>query len=170
MQPEPDPATVQAELAIRKVLAGYCRGLDRMDEELARSTWHPDGTALYHGVYEGSGAGFVEWVWPVHQQFLGHSHQITNVFLQIDAPAGTAASESYVTVCLRLPDGEGGLVDMVTRGRYVDTWSRRDGRWAIDHRVYVSDLSNQHPVAAGDGQDSLQGARDRSDPSYQALD
>ena len=36
------------------------------------------------------------------------------------------------------------------RGRYVDQWSYRDDRWAIDHRNYITDhsvtLSNSDPA------------------------
>ena len=48
---------------IYDVLCRYCRGLDRMDKEMAYAVWHEDGTALYHGMYEGTGRGFVDWVW-----------------------------------------------------------------------------------------------------------
>ena len=56
--------------------------------------------------------------------------------------ATRAISEAYVTVCLRNEVEPGHVVDIVGRGRYVDRWSRRDGRWAIDHRRYVDDLTN----------------------------
>jgi hypothetical protein len=39
-------------------------------------------------------------------------------------------------------DSHGDGVQSVARARYSDTWSRRDGRWAIDHRRLVIDMSN----------------------------
>ena len=101
----------------------------------------------------------------MHEGFAGHSHQITNVYIDIDGD--TAGSEAYVTVALR-QETDAGAVDAIVRGRYIDRWSRRDGRWAIDHRVYLNDLATAIPVPA-DEAGSLQGARDRTDPSYGVL-
>jgi hypothetical protein len=36
--------------------------------------------------------------------------------------AGRAASEAYVVTALRIPDGDE-LIDLVSRGRYLDVWS-----------------------------------------------
>ena len=84
--------------AIRDVLSRYCRGLDRMDRPLADTVWHPEGTALYEGIFEGTGAGFLDWVWEAHANMDRHSHQITNVLIELDGDRAT--SEAYVTVVL----------------------------------------------------------------------
>ena len=55
-----------AKDAIREQIYNYSRGLDRMDRQLARQVWHPDGTTNFVGIYEGTGAGFIDWVWEVH--------------------------------------------------------------------------------------------------------
>ena len=59
------------------------------------------------------------------------------------------------------------LLQMTVLSRYVDRWSCRDGRWAIDHRIAIIDMDEirevtpmKHPARA---------ARDRSDPSYTVL-
>ena len=65
----PSPDSLDALLdtqAIRDVLSRYCRGLDRMDRPMAESVWHEGGTADYVGIYEGTGHGFIEWVWKAH--------------------------------------------------------------------------------------------------------
>jgi len=55
-----------------------------------------------------------------------------------------------------------------SRRRYLDRWSRRAGRWAIDHRVWVLDFDEQdRPVTA---RPPGGGSRDRSDPSYALFD
>ena len=80
-------ALVQALLdkqSIRDVLSRYCRGLDRMDKQMAYAVWHPDGTAFYDGIFEGTGHGFVDWVWQAHAAMERHSHQITNVLIELD--------------------------------------------------------------------------------------
>ena len=81
--------------AIRDVLSRYCRGLDRMDRPLADTVWHPEGTALYEGIFEGTGAGFLDWVWEAHANMDRHSHQITNVLIELDGDRAT--SEAYVS-------------------------------------------------------------------------
>ncbi|MDE0115479.1 MAG: nuclear transport factor 2 family protein [bacterium] len=131
-----------AKQSITEVIYGYCRALDRMDKEAAYAVWHPDGTANYgEGIFKGTGRELVDWVWTAHAAMSAHSHQIANVLIQVDGDR--AVSEVYVTVALRtLPFGDGGdVADIYIRGRYVDQWSRRDGRWAINHRDYISDHS-----------------------------
>lgn len=155
--------------AIHDVLYRYCRSLDRMDRPMAESVWHPGATADYGTMYEGTGSGFLEWVWEAHSALEAHSHQITNVLVDVDVDGDRAVSESYVTVALwrRLPDG--GVVEIVGRGRYVDRWSCRDGRWAIDHRQFLSDMQHAVTLSAAQAQGGGDGRRDRSDPSYTAL-
>ena len=91
---------------IRARLARYCRGLDRMDKDMAYAVWHPDATATYYDMFEGSGHGFIDWVWKVHAGVERHSHQIANTLVNIDGDK--AVSEAYVTVCLwARPDQDG---------------------------------------------------------------
>ena len=160
-----------AKQAITDVIYTYCRALDRMDWDLAHTVWHADGTADYGaGMYQGTGAGFLEWVWQQHAAMMGHSHQITNVLIEVDGDR--AASEAYVTAALRLEqDANAQATEIVSRGRYVDTWSRRDGRWAIDHRRFVEDFTTTYAVTAMEPADAAlrSSRRDRDDPSYAAL-
>ncbi len=135
--------------AIRDVLSRYCRGLDRMDKEMANAVWHPGGTAFYDGIFEGTGHGFIDWVWQAHAAMERHSHQITNVLIEVDDDRAT--SESYVTVVLwTLPDEDGQQQELVGRGRYLDRWERRDGVWAIEHRIHLLDMSSAFPLQRAD--------------------
>ena len=153
-----------AKDAIREQIYNYARGLDRMDRELALRVWHPDGTADYIGAYEGTGAGFVDWVWPRHETMNAHSHQITNVLIEVDGD--TAVSESYVMASLHTQPTADSATTLLVRSRYADTWSQRDGRWAIDHRIAITDFRSASE-AAGPGEPT-EGRRDRTDPSYAA--
>jgi len=58
-------------------------------------------------------------------------------------------------------------MQVTVKGRYVDRWSRRDGRWAIDHRIYIQDFDEMHEVAATLTEGW--GRRDRQDSSYEVL-
>ena len=163
---QPELATLLAKQAIRDALSRYCRALDRMDKEMAYAVWHADGTADYEGIFEGTGHGFVDWVWEAHAGMSRHSHQITNVLTEVDGDR--AASEAYVTVLLWVDgDPEGPQTEIVARGRYLDRWSLRDGRWAIDHRVHLVDTQSVQEVAAGEVAPSS--ARDETDPSFQFI-
>ena len=152
--------------AIRDVLSRYCRGLDRMDKEMALSVWYPEGTADYQGIYEGTGHGFIEWVWGAHAAMERHSHQITNVLIELDGEQAT--SEAYVTVVLwTLPDSEGRQQELVGRGRYLDRWEKRGDGWAIMHRIHVLDMSSAFALDRADISDGSR--RDPSDPSFQFI-
>src|SRR5262245_65246648 len=92
-----------AKQAITEVIYTYCRALDRMDWDLAHTVWHADGTADYGAnMFQGTGAGFLEWVWTQHEGMMGHSHQITNVLVDVDIDGDRAASEAYVAAARRL--------------------------------------------------------------------
>ena len=153
-----------AKDAIREQIYNYARGLDRMDKDLAYQVWHPDGMADYIGTYEGTGAGFVDWVWPRHEPLVAHSHQITNILIKVDG--NTAVSESYVMASLQGQPTENSATTRLVRSRYADTWSKRDGRWAIDRRIAITDFITTEE-ATGPNQPT-EGRRDRTDPSYQA--
>lgn len=148
---------------IYDVLCSYCRGLDRMDKELSYATWHSGGTALYHDMYEGSGRGFVDWVWEAHAVMERHSHQIANHLIVVDGDS--AVSETYVTVCLwTLPDPQEQQQEIIGRGRYLDQWSKREGIWAIDHREHVLDMQTIQDLRRGYVNEVS--TRDATDPSY----
>ena len=159
---------------IQQVLHRYCRSMDRMDAELALSCFEPDADLSYGSLYRGTPSGFVEWLWPVHAAMIGHSHAVSNILISENSD-GTCASETYVQVTLRAQDDEGKF-DLVSKGRYLDRWKKRDNVWRICERMYVSDLSTVIPV----GERSLSGvlkpnasqnrqpsaARNTTDPSY----
>ncbi|MFA5882344.1 MAG: nuclear transport factor 2 family protein [Acidimicrobiia bacterium] len=158
---------------ITEVIYRYCRALDRMDRPLADTLWHPDGTADYGpAMFQGTGAEFLDWVWQAHAAMLGHSHQISNVLIEVDADGDGAGSEAYVTATLWAAFAPDELTQIVSRGRYVDRWSRRAGLWAIDHRRFVEDFTTTTvlPGAAPPDPGATAARRDRTDPSYDVLD
>jgi len=150
--------------AIRDVLSRYCRGLDRMDKDMAYSVFGAEATAHYHDIYQGSGHGFIDWVWGAHETMAGHSHQITNVLIELDGDR--AVSEAYVTVILQ-QQRDAGAVEIQVRGRYLDRWHKRDGRWQIVQREHIVDTQSEIPLAAIGS--STASRRDRSDASFNYL-
>jgi SnoaL-like domain len=150
--------------AITDLLYRYCRSMDRIDAELGYSIWHEDATADYEGYYTGSGRGFVDAACATHRRMLAHSHQISNIIIELDGDR--AGSETYVTGTLRLMKREQ-LRQLTVWGRYIDQWSRRDGRWGIDRRLQITDFDEIRDVTPASKQERTR--RDRSDPSYAVL-
>ena len=139
----------------------YCRAVDRMDADLGYSVWHAGGTADYGAdVYQGSGHGFIDFVNGQHARTLAHSHQVTNIVLSLYGDR--AASESYHMAALRILRDDM-LQEITVRGRYLDRWSKRDGRWGIDHRITIRDFDDIRAVTS---LSISPGRRDRDDPSY----
>lgn len=159
------PDETADKLAIAEQLANYARAMDRIDHALGYAVWHPGGTAKYGEMFEGTGREFIDWVCGTHRQMIAHVHRITNILIALDGDR--AASEAYVQATLRF-EQDGVLRQGTAYGRYLDSWSRQDGRWAIDHRDYVQDIDeivNAGPPLVG----AFGGRRDPDDPSYAVL-
>ena len=62
---------------------------------------------------------------------------------------------------------DGRLLQITVISRYVDTWSWRDGRWAIDHRIAIMEMDEMREVTPVKAHDHAR--RDRTDPSYSVL-
>ena len=150
-------------LAILDLHARYCRALDRMDKASAYGVFFQDSTANYHGIFKGSGHGFVDWVWVAHQQLERHSHQIANTLIEVDGDC--AVSEAYVTVALwTLPDEDGSQQEIVCRGRYLDRMARRVGGWGIVAREHVVDMHSVSTLDRAEISDCS--SRDLADASW----
>jgi len=175
-----DDLTARAQ--ITDVIYRYCRGLDRMDEELTRSCWHPGGTDDHGTLYAGSADGFIEWVWPVHEAMLSTRHMITNIQIALHE-ADHAGAESYASLILRIPRGDK-VYDCFFYSRYVDRFERVDGVWRIRHRTQVRDFARFEEVTGANGGmppgspliaptnpagRAAMATRDESDPSFAVL-
>ena len=155
---------VADRMAIMEQIYRYCRSVDRLDVPLGHSVFHEDSYADFGASYKGPGRGWIDFICVAHLKYLHHSHQVTNIVIEIDGDR--AGSEAYVTAKLRSRQGER-LVQLEFCARYIDTWSRRDGHWAIDRRECVIDFdstTDDTPI-----NDNRQARRDREDPSYSVL-
>ncbi|MFF2075888.1 nuclear transport factor 2 family protein [Kitasatospora sp. NPDC058162] len=79
-------------------------------------------------------------------------HVTTNLAVEVDEQAGTAAARSYVTVFQALPELP---LQPIAAGRYHDRFARADGRWRfVERRVritLVGDVSRHLRPAGGRG-------------------
>lgn len=150
--------------AITDLLNSYGRAMDRMDADVGYRIWHEDGVADYFDQYQGSGRGFIDHANKQHAQTLTHHHRVSNIVIELHGDR--AASESYVQSDVRINLG-GAIKQITTCGRYLDTWSRRNGRWGIDKRIAIRDYDEMRDVAPGQVQEMS--PRDRTDRSYTIL-
>lgn len=165
-------AALLTKQTITETLYLYCRAMDRVDEALTLSIWHPDGTCNYSSTDGVPGMLFRDYLagsTKARRGFANHSHQIANILIRADGDK--AASEAYFTASLQTHPNAGIVTEHLWRGRYLDRWSKRAGKWAIDHRQVVFDSYTPYDFSA----DRLKDAplklsqRDEDDPSYDHL-
>jgi hypothetical protein len=97
-----------------------------------------------------------------HLGLISHSHQVTNVLIEV--AGDTAGSESYVYGTMRRDVGDGKQMQIGVWARYLDSWEKRDGCWRIARRMVVYDheeLRDAVPM----GQE-IRSTRGADDPSY----
>lgn len=143
-------------------ITNYARSVDRLDHELGKGVFHPEARADYGDMFQGTGWGFIDWCLEAHLSLLSHSHQFSNISIELDGDC--ARSEAYGDVTVRMRDESGAIHVSRNLGRYIDRWEKRDGTWRIIDRHYVHDMDYSGPVAAG--MYPMTGRRDRLDASY----
>ena len=164
--PTPTADQVADRLAIHDVIVRYCRGIDRLDEDLVRSAYWPDSNDD-HGNYSGNGYEFAAYAIPrLRRSYDATHHVITNSCVYLHGEA--AGAETYVHAYHR----KGDTVTLFV-GRYVDRFEQRAGEWRIADRVCVHDWSRVDPITESmpEGWSSLfvHGQRDTTDTSYHRL-
>lgn len=150
---------------IHDVLMRYCRGIDRCDEELLRSVYHPDATDD-HGQFKGKAADFIPWALQALQRDERTTHFLCNELIEVQGDI--AHCESYLFAVHRRKTKAGtATVDLTFGGRYVDRFERRDGLWKIAHRQVIFEWSRLDPVDACYTLDQfVTGQRSREDAVY----
>lgn len=152
------------------LLLKFARGLDRLDVEMVRSAYWDDAIEDHHA-FIGTPDGFIEWAndYAVTTNRVQH-HVLTNHFCDIDGD--DAHSETYYTFIAENRKAP----HLISIGRYVDHFQRRDGVWKIANRVTIIEANLDIPSAVDiaqitarattAGQDLLPCTRDRTDFSY----
>jgi hypothetical protein len=150
-------AELRAKQAITEVIYRYARAIDRMDEPLLRSVFHP-GSRHSH-FYEGPSSDpglpsskeapgdFVAFALGVLSAFTRTHHQLGNTLIQLESD-NTANAETYFTAFHRMrPRGDplagdnayDTEMDYFVGGRYLDRFECRDGEWKIVQRTGMTD-------------------------------
>jgi hypothetical protein len=157
---------------IEQLIYTQAHALDRGEESLLRSIYHPDATVdMGPGIFQGSVSDYINWVSLVMQQVKSSHTMIGNI--RLDIRADEAFGESYFVAQNRL-DKATGREDLFLAGRTLDRFERRPtgpaGVWKIVHRKQVLDWVRTEAVADifyHMNPDALWGSRSKADLSYQ---
>ena len=152
---------------IRQVLYRYCRGIDRLDEELIASVYH-EGSQDNHGNFQGEGATFAKYVIEALKASAATTHTLGQSLISVKG--NKASSETYIHAVHTREEGEETYLDHFS-GRYVDKLERREGQWGIIDRVVVWDWSKTERIEAAfySRDDFPNGQRSRDDLCYQEV-
>jgi SnoaL-like domain len=124
--------------AIRALIAGYSRGVDRGDKALLSSIFWPD-SAVISGVVNASGSEFADGIVDYVTANLDYCfHSVANEW--IDVKGDHAVGEHYILAHMCAGDQ-----DVMTGGRYIDRYERRGGVWKIASRTFIADWNTTHP-------------------------
>jgi SnoaL-like domain len=145
--------------AISDCIVRYARGVDRLDEELFLSAYHPDAIEC-HGSFIGSPTELKEYLWSRQKDRAITQHHITNQSFDIDGDVAHVETYFFSPCVWR------GRSEMTTvGGRYIDRFEKRRGEWRIAFRVLVREwhIATQRLIVEPP---SDMGRRDKNDPSY----
>jgi hypothetical protein len=153
---------------IWQVLQRYGRALDRLDVELAQSMYFEDAVDD-HGHFIGRRDDFIEWANGTTRTMVDCHHGLMNHYCELDGD-NAYCETYYLFIGVRETPPH-----LMTMGRYIDHFQRRNGEWRIANRVNLTeklfdlpDCSMVYSIKEPYGPEMAQPiARDRSDVSYQ---
>lgn len=161
---QPIDVDAAARREITNALQRYCDGVDRIDEALIRSAYHPDAWDD-HGVYSCPIDEFVSLAIPaLRKSFSATTHSLSNIEIEINGDR--AAVQSYVQAShLRAFPGETRMLELLG-GRYLDLFERR-AEWRISYRRLVVDWHVELPAPPiSSGSSYRKASRDENDDFY----
>jgi len=141
----PDPlADYCARRDITDALHRYMSGLDRLDEALCRSAFHPDAH-IDCGVYVGDPKGFIAFAFDFLGPMRASHHLLGQTRIILHDPK-TASGESYFQAWHAITGSDGNPRDLIIAGRYIDEYTCRNGLWRITHRKLISEWASDTPA------------------------
>jgi hypothetical protein len=193
--PQATDDEIRAQLAaiadrqqISDLILDYCRGVDRLDDPLLRSTYWPDATDN-HGGGDAKAMDFCDRVIPLlREHALSTMHLVANCRLVLDGDK--ASGEVYVvayhvlksarsldtfigpeaaqTIRNGLPHAAlDGPFEYNAGARYLDRYERREGEWRFAYRGLAFEWTQARPACVSLSLlNRTRGRRDPSDPSY----
>ncbi|WP_145013513.1 nuclear transport factor 2 family protein [Mycobacterium marseillense] len=165
-----DEARLELMLArdeLRALVTSYCRAVDRADYEGLREMYHPDATDSHGSFSTGGVERFIAQLQAAEPYVRVSQHNITTTNFVIEGQR--ARGEIYCLVFHTFAGPEHD-VDVIIGGRYLDEYTKHDGRWKFGKRTIVADwayrndpsqVDFEHPSTRG----SLRGKPGQDDPS-----
>lgn len=154
--------------AIRRVLALYARGIDRLDLDLVRACYWDDAIDERAG-YSGPVDGFIDYARSALRSVERSNHIVANTVIDF-VDSRSAYVESYCLSVDRIVVDPTAPVTSFTTLRYVDRFDRRADRWAISRRRMIVDVNVTIPDGASTPMNltGFVGTRDVDDNLYTA--
>ncbi|WP_427307005.1 nuclear transport factor 2 family protein [Cupriavidus sp. H39] len=154
--------------AITELIYKYPRALDRLDRDLLLSLAHPDARMQFGKRAFPSWSAYVDWLIKAHTDMLGSNHRISNILIEVDGDRAVSESTGTATLLVRQEGREDQYEERWMHSRYLDTWSRRAGKWALDSRHTVTDYRRISYVPAEDVKKRYEvlPKAGKADPSY----
>jgi ketosteroid isomerase-like protein len=160
-------ALMLARDELHQLVTAYCRAVDRADYEALRSLYHPDATDSHGSFSTGGVEQFIGQLQAAEPYVLVSQHNITTTNFVIEGDTGRGEIYCLVFHTFAGPKND---IDVIIGGRYLDTYTKHDGRWKFIQRTIVADWAYQndpsqvnfgHPSTRG----SLRGKPGQADPS-----
>jgi SnoaL-like domain len=157
------------EFALRKLVNGYCRAVDRGDFETLRSLYHHDAKDAHGDFSAGTADDFVAQIQAAHPYVVSMQHNVTTVNFAISGHLAEGEVYTIATHTLSAGDRD---VDVIVGGRYLDKYEKRDGAWKFIERAIVTDWAHvndpssvdlSHPIT----KDTPKGSPGPNDASHQ---
>ncbi len=171
MSTTPEDAALQElldEYALRKLVHGYCRAVDRGDLEALRELYHDDAEDRHGTFSSGSVDGFLRRLAASRPHLRSTQHHVTTTNFEI---RGDKAEGEVYSVATHTFAAKRGETEVIVGGRYLDKYAKRDGSWKFLERVIVTDWAHVHEPSSVDlshpiVRDSPKGSLGADDPSY----
>ena len=127
---------------IHDLIVALSRAMDRGDEALLRSLWHPGAEVELGGYFSGSAEDFRTYMMETVRSLVRIAHTLANEWISVDGDA--AVAETYAIALATSPTDQGAQ-DALVGGRYLDRFERIDGAWKFTHRTFVHDWQIEQP-------------------------
>ena len=126
---------------LHELSVDYTRAVDRCDGAALRDLFYPDGlidSGVLRGNPEYFSREFVNWV---HRFAKVTFHAVTNEQFRISGSEATGESYVFAVARVRSDPGTGDFVerDVLSVGRYLDRFQKREGVWKFLERRFVLD-------------------------------
>ncbi|MBB3181515.1 nuclear transport factor 2 family protein [Variovorax sp. Sphag1AA] len=161
-------AELLSKQAITELLYKYPRALDRLDRELLMSIGHPDAKVEFGKSVFPNWAAYTDFMMKAHGEMEGNNHRITNILIEVKGDTAVSESTGTATLLVKKEGRDDVYEERWMHSRYLDKWSRRNGKWGLDSRQTVMDYRRVLDVPAAIVKSGyVMGARTgRDDPSY----